>query len=101
MSIYENKGPCINSQFSFNIDDFLKTYNVPGMILGGGDQIMIETQSLLSQRPQRSVHGLRKKNRAEHDGGGRSFLFYGAVRAGRKAEQQKERTFEQKPQGQE
>lgn len=84
-------------QFSFNIDDFLKTYNVPGMILGGGDQTMIETQSLLSQRPQRSVHGLRKQDRAEHDGGGRCFLFYGVVRAGFL----KERTFEQKPQGQE
>ena len=40
---------------SFNIENFLKTYNVPGTILGGEDPIVIETQSLLSRRKEQSM----------------------------------------------
>ena len=52
MNTYENKWPGINFYFSFNTENFMKTYNVPGMILGGEDPIVIETQSLLSRRKE-------------------------------------------------
>lgn len=55
MSTYENKWPGINFYFSFNMENFLKTYHVPGMILGGEDPIVIETQSLLSRRKEQSM----------------------------------------------
>ena len=43
---------------SFNIENFLKTYNVPGTILGGEDPIVIETQSLLSRRKEQSMRAV-------------------------------------------
>ena len=55
MNTYENKWPGINFYFSFNTENFMKTYNVPGMILGGEDPIVIETQSLLSRRKEQSM----------------------------------------------
>lgn len=55
MRTYENKWPGINFYFSFSIENFLKTYNVPGTILGGEDPIVIETQSLLSRRKGQSM----------------------------------------------
>ena len=78
MSTYENKWPGINSYFSFNIENFLKTYNVPGMTLGGEDQIVIETQSLLSRRKEQSLMAV-------------DTVCYVAVRAGFS----EERTFDQ------
>lgn len=57
-------GPALLHYFSFNRYDFLKTYHVPGTILGGENPGVMETQCLLSWRPQGRGHGMREQDGA-------------------------------------